>query len=100
MTNDGLCGLVNMGNSCYLNSCMQIISNTYELNHFLETSNFRETLEHIPESTLVLEWNSLRNALWREPNKLVIPSGFVNSFRNGNPHTRIQLISSLLRIRI
>ena len=81
MANEGLCGLVNMGNSCYLNSCMQIISNTYELNHFLETSNFRETLEHIPESALVLEWNRLRNALWSEPNKLVIPSGFVSSVR-------------------
>ena len=27
----GLTGLANVGNTCYLNSCMQIISHTYEL---------------------------------------------------------------------
>jgi ubiquitin C-terminal hydrolase len=81
MATDGLCGLANMGNSCYLNSCMQILSNTYELNDFLETSNFGEILDRIPESILVLEWNKLRVALWAG-NKVVIPSGFVGSIRN------------------
>ena len=33
--NKGLTGLANVGNSCYINSCMQIISHTYELNEFL-----------------------------------------------------------------
>ena len=81
MPNNGLCGLVNMGNSCYLNSCMQILSNTYELGHFLETSNFGENNDRIPEYMLVLEWNRLRAALWGD-NNLVIPSGFVSSVRN------------------
>ena len=31
----GLTGLANVGNTCYLNSCMQILSHTYELNEFL-----------------------------------------------------------------
>lgn len=80
MPNDGLCGLVNMGNSCYLNSCMQILSNTHELSHFLETSDFRKTLERTDESVLVLEWNRLRAELWGN-NKLLIPSGFVGAVR-------------------
>ena len=33
---NGLTGLANIGNTCYLNSCMQIISHTYELNEFLQ----------------------------------------------------------------
>ena len=28
--NKGLTGLSNVGNTCYLNSCMQILSHTYE----------------------------------------------------------------------
>ena len=31
----GLTGLANVGNSCYINSCMQLLSHTYELNDFL-----------------------------------------------------------------
>ena len=36
----GLTGLANLGNTCYLNSCIQIFSHTYELNElYHETKN-------------------------------------------------------------
>ena len=35
----GLTGLANVGNSCYLNSTMQVLSHTYELNNFLNKRN-------------------------------------------------------------
>ena len=39
--NNGLTGLANLGNSCYLNACMQIISHTYELSDFLNKGDYK-----------------------------------------------------------
>ena len=42
--NNGLTGLANVGNSCYLNACMQILSHTYELNEFLNNKTYKQKI--------------------------------------------------------
>ena len=74
----GLTGLVNIGNTCYLNSCMQIISHTYELNNILKNKEYQKKLNKITDSVLLLEWDKLREMMWSD-NCVIAPYGFVKA---------------------
>lgn len=74
----GLTGLANMGNTCYLNSCVQILSHTYEFNEFLKKSNYKKKINKNPDSILLIEWDNLRELMWSE-NCTIAPNAFINS---------------------
>ena len=76
----GLTGLANVGNSCYLNSCMQILSHTYELNDFLDKEQYKKHINKSPDSVILLEWDKLRRMMWSN-NCTIAPHGFVNSIK-------------------
>lgn len=78
---DYLCGLANLGNTCYLNSILQILVSIYELNNYLINIQNTENLHKIYDSFLTKEWINLYIFMSKNNNSIISPNRFIEYSR-------------------
>lgn len=72
--------LKNVGNTCYINSIIQVLRHTEIMNNFLD--NLPSEYYNNKRATILREWNSLRKIMWQQ-RCTVSPYRFLHFIRQG-----------------
>ena len=76
--NHGLCGSINLGNTCYLNSSIACLSNCYELTYYFLSKKFKNDINKSnkegTKGDLAKEWYELLKEYWKSKKSKGDPS--------------------------
>lgn len=78
----GLCGLLNLGNKCYMNSILQCLFNSLKLTDYILSTNYKDDMDlknKKNEQYVLQSYVTLLNHVW-ESNQLIKPKTFIENF--------------------
>jgi len=79
----GVAGLFNLGNTCYINCCIQCLSNTddftkyFLLNYYKYEENF---INYRSDADIIEEFSQILKKLWEERESVISPKNFRQAF--------------------
>lgn len=101
----GLTGIINMGNTCYMNTMIQVLSNIPDFTLYFLKGKFKEDCSvEKKEFAMAKDYYRVLNGMWEE-NCIVRPTSFKKTFATLNPlfrgwgqHDCQEALSSLIEM--